>query len=131
MGKMCIVCQTSVEGTKASPVKEDRIIKIIRAIKKQFGLAQMNELYVCVKDLPKQAERRKSFEKSMMIGTVLAGLIGVVLLFSILSSGKIDIWPIVSAVVLAGAVMALPVLRYAPAVSEPLQVDVKKTTKKR
>ncbi|MFH1785556.1 MAG: hypothetical protein ABH842_03940 [Candidatus Micrarchaeota archaeon] len=135
MGKVCVICQTNVDGKEALPIKEDRIITTIRAVKRKFGVAQMNELYVCAKDLQNHSERRKSFEKSMMIATVLAGLILVVIILSIVLSGRLDLWPIISAFILAGAVIALPIFKYTPAVfKEPLvlkQVKKKRPVKKR
>ena len=40
--KVCISCEMDVTGKKAYPIKEDRIIKAVRAVKKAFGIAKMN-----------------------------------------------------------------------------------------
>jgi hypothetical protein len=117
--KVCITCQSDVSAKTAYPIKEDRIIRTIRAVKKTLGIAQMNELYVCKDCLGKHAERRKSFEKSMLFSSVFAGLILVVLLAAIVLSGRFDAWAIVSAFIVAGFILALPVFRYAPAVEAP------------
>lgn len=113
--KVCIACQADVSGKKAVRVKEDRIIKAIRKVKKAFKIAQMNELYVCEKDIPQHLERRRSFEKSLLFASVLGGLILVLVIAVLLLSGKFEIWPIISAFIVAGFIIALPVFKYAPA----------------
>ncbi|VVC04610.1 Uncharacterised protein [Candidatus Bilamarchaeum dharawalense] len=116
MAKVCIMCQANVDGKPgAVAIREDRIITTIRTIKKKLGIAQMNQLYVCQTDLQKHSERRKSFEKSMMIATVLAGVILVIMILAIILSGRLDAWAIVSAFILAGFVIILPVFKYTPA----------------
>ena len=67
--KVCISCQKDMEGKRAVPVKEDRIIRVIRTIKKTLGIAQMNELFVCEIDLEEHVQRRKSFEKDSRLAT--------------------------------------------------------------
>ena len=85
--KICIYTQKSVEGQKAVPIKEDRIIRIIREIKKMVGIAKMNELYVSEPHLEEHKKRRKGFEKQLLFASVLAGLIVVIVLFSLIFSG--------------------------------------------
>ena len=112
--KVCISCQKEVEGKKAIPVKEDRIIRVIRAIKRTFGIAQMNELYVCEDDIKKHIERRRAFEKSMLFASVFAGIILVLVIGALLLSGRFDLWAFVSAFIVGAFVLALPIFRYAP-----------------
>ncbi len=113
--KVCIACQTTVEGKKAIPIKEDRIIRVIRAIKRTFGIAQMNELYVCEEHLKEHKKRRSSFEKSMLFASVLAGIVVIMVLGALLLSGRLEPWPIFSAFVIGVFVLALPLFKYAPA----------------
>lgn len=117
--KVCISCQTDVSSKTAYPIKEDRIIKVIRGVKKALGIAQMNELYVCKDCLPKHNERRKSFEKSMLFASVFAGLVLVILLAAIILSARFDAWAVISAFIVAGFIVVLPVFKYAPAVEAP------------
>ena len=117
--RVCISCQKDVSGKSAYPIKEDRIIRVIRAAKKALGIAQMNELYVCQDCLAKHGERRKSFEKSMLFASVFAGLVLVVLLAAIVLSARFDAWAVVSAFIVAGFILVLPVFKYAPAVEAP------------
>ncbi len=104
-----------VTGKPAVPVKEDRVIRTIRAVKKAFGIAQMNELYVCEADVQKHLDRRRSFEKSMLFASVFSGLIVLILLAALVLSGRFDPFAFVSAIVLALFVLALPLFKYAPA----------------
>lgn len=129
--KVCIYTQESVEGKKAIPVKEDRIIQVIRDIKKVFGIAQMNELYVSEDHVKEHAKRRKSFERSMLFVSVFAGLIVILALFSMVYSGRIDAWAIMSAFVIAAFLLVLPLFKYSPALQweEPKLIG-KKPAKK-
>lgn len=115
--RICIYTQKSVDGQLAVPVRDDRIIKTIRAVKKFFGIAQMNELYVSAPHLEEHKKRRRSFEKSLLFASVFAGLIIVVVLFSLIFSGRFDLWAIASAFIIAGFVLALPLFKYSPAIA--------------
>ncbi|MDD5340723.1 MAG: hypothetical protein PHV13_05795 [Candidatus ainarchaeum sp.] len=117
--RVCISCEADVSGKKAWPIKEDRIIKAVRTVKKALGIARMNELYVCANCLGKHRARRQAFEKSMLFASVLGGLIVIVMLAMVLISGRLDIWAVVSTIVIGAFVMALPLFRYAPAVQMP------------
>jgi len=114
--RVCIVCEKDVEGKRAVPVKEDRVIRLVRAAKRLVGIAKMNDLYVCEADLPKHSERRKGFEKSMLFASVLAALLLVLVLGMIVLSGNFEVWSLVSAFVIAGFVLVLPLFKYTPAV---------------
>lgn len=118
--KVCVSCQSDVEGKKAVKVREDRIIRGIRRLKKALNIAQNNELYVCQDCLPKHMERRKSFERSMLFASVFSGLILVVLVAALLLSGRFDAWAFVSAIIVGGFILALPIFRYAPGVEGTL-----------
>ncbi|MBU0532371.1 hypothetical protein KKB44_02655 [Candidatus Micrarchaeota archaeon] len=118
--KICIACQKNIEGMKAVRVKEDRIIKTIRSIKTLLRIAQMNELYVCESDLPEHKNRRRSFEKSILFASVLAGLLVVVVLVALILSGRFDVWAIISAFIIGTFVLALPLFKYTPSVEETL-----------
>ncbi len=122
--KICIYTQKSVEGKKAIRVKEDRIIRTIRAIKKVFGIAQMNELYVSEEHLEEHKKRRSSFEKGILFASVLAGLILVIVLFSLFLSGRFDLWAIVSAFIIGAFILALPLFKYSPALESDMPVMV-------
>lgn len=114
--KVCVSCQKDVEGKPARKIREDRIIRGIRAIKRALRVAQNNELYVCTDCMPSHTERRKSFEKSMLFASVFAGLILIVLIGAFILSGRFDAWAFVSAFVVAGFILALPIFKYTPAV---------------
>ncbi len=115
--KICIYTQKTVEGAKAIPIKEDRIIRGIRAIKKIFGVAQNNELFVSEAYLQEHTKRRKSFEKSMLFASVLAGLVFIAVLYSIVSTGRFEGLAILSAFVIGGFILSLPLFKYSPGLS--------------
>lgn len=115
---MCVSCQTDVSGRRALPVKEDRIIRAIRAVKKALGIAQMNELYVCEACLPKHNERRRSFEKTLLFASVLAGIMLILLILVPMLSGRFEAWAILSGFVVAGFIVLVPIMfKYVPAVA--------------
>lgn len=113
--RICIYTQKSVEGQLAVPVKDDRVIRTIRTIKRFFGIAQMNELYVSVPHIEEHKKRRSSFEKSLLFASVFAGLIIVAVIVSLVLSGRFDLWAIISAFIISGFVLALPLFKYSPA----------------
>jgi hypothetical protein len=127
--RICIYTQKSVDGQLAVPVRDDRVIKTIRAVKKFFGIAQMNKLYVSVPHLEEHKKRRRGFEKSLLFASVFAGLIIVVVLFSLVLSGRFDLWAIASAFIISGFVLALPLFKYSPAVEmqDPIVVGNSKS----
>ena len=52
----------------------------------------------------------------MLFASVFAGLIGVAVLVMLAFSGRFDLWAIVSAVIMAGFIVLLPLFKYAPAI---------------
>ncbi|MHA2067589.1 MAG: hypothetical protein ACXABY_24760 [Candidatus Thorarchaeota archaeon] len=135
--KVCVSCQSDVEGKKALRVKEDRIIRSIRTVKRFFNIAQLNELYVCEDDIKKHMERRRSFEKSLLFASVFAGIIFVLVVAVLIMSGNFDMWAFVSAFIVGGFLLVLPIFKYAPAlegkdaVIVPRSREPKKAPKKR
>ncbi len=140
--RICIYTQESVVGIKAARIKEDRIIRSIRTIKKIFGIAQMNELYVSEEHIAEHKKRRKSFEKSMLFASVFAGLILLIVLVSPFFSGRFDLWAVISAFIIALFILALPLFKYSPALesdvcavvgAEPAEMEkpAKKVSKKK
>jgi len=115
--RICIVCQEDVSGRRAVKVKEDRIIKAIRKIKQTFNIATNNELYVSEECIPKHKERRRAFERSMLSFGILAAIIVVLMLSSIVLSGKFDLGMIISAFLIGGFILLFALIfKYTPAV---------------
>lgn len=113
--KVCIVCQKDVEGRKAVRVKEDRIIQTIRKVKQALKIAQNNELYVCEEDIKTHQERRRGYERNVLLAAVLAGIIIVLLIFTLIVSGKFNPWTFLAGIVLCLVILAFPFFRYSPA----------------
>ncbi|MFH0885398.1 MAG: hypothetical protein V1861_06845 [Candidatus Micrarchaeota archaeon] len=115
--KMCVSCQLDVEGKKAFPIAEDRVIRILRAVKKALRIAQMNKLFVCEACMPKHMERRRSFEKTMLFASVLAGIMLLIMIIAPILSGRFEALAFVSGFIVAGFIVLLPVMfKYVPAV---------------
>jgi len=123
--RICIVCQEDVSGKRAVKVKEDRIIKAIRKIKQTFNIATNNELYVSEECIPKHKERRRTFERSMLFFGILAAIIVVLMLSSIVLSGKFDLGMIISAFLIGGFILLFALIfKYTPAVEGEVAVAV-------
>ena len=119
--KMCVACQTDIAGRRAVPVREDRIIRIIRTVKRALGIAQMNQLFVCEPCMAKHTERRRSFEKTLLFATVLAGIMLILLLLVPILSGRFDAWAFVSGIIVACIIVLVPIMfKYVPAVEGPV-----------
>lgn len=123
--KVCVDCQKEVAGKRAVKVKEDRVIKTIRAIKRLFKISKENELYVCEEDIEKHIERRKSYEKTMLFFTVLAGIVVLLLLITIIVSGRIELWTIASSLMVGVLLLVFSLIfKYVPAMegTEPVML---------
>jgi F0F1-type ATP synthase assembly protein I len=117
--KICVECQEDVSGKRAVRIKEDRIIRLIRAAKQKLNIAANNELYVCEKDIDKHVKRRKEFEKNMLFFSILAGVIVLLMLGTMLLSGRFDPWLIVSSLLIGIFILLFAVVfKYAPAVED-------------
>ncbi|MFH0737143.1 MAG: hypothetical protein V1827_00670 [Candidatus Micrarchaeota archaeon] len=117
--KVCVSCEADVSGKSAVPIKEDRIVGTIRAVKKALGVAQNNELYVCSSCMPKHIERRRSFEKTMFLSSIFAGIVVFLIFLSPFLSGRFDLMAVVSGVIVAIFILMLPIFKYAPGVGQP------------
>lgn len=117
--RICIVCQKEVAGKSAYPVKEDFIIRTIRGFKQTFRVAANNELYVCEDDLEAHREKRKSFEHSLIFFGVLSAAVVILLIGTILFSGRFDIFAILSAIIIGFFILLFAVVfKYAPAMEK-------------
>ena len=117
--RVCIVCQNDVSGKKAVPVQEDAVIRSIRRVKQALRIAKNDELYVCDDDLARHREKRKSFERSMIFFGVLSAAVVLLLIGTIVLSGKLDIFAILSAFMIGAFILLFSVLfKYAPNLRE-------------
>ena len=121
--KVCVDCQKDVSGMRAVKIKEDRIIDFIRKVKRALKISRENELYVCYTCLPIHKEKRKSFEKTMLIFSVVAALILLLMLATTLISGRFELWAIVSGLLIIALLLVFSLIfRYAPAAVETAPV---------
>jgi hypothetical protein len=117
--KVCISCEADVSGKKAYPIKEDRVIRTLRKLKKALGIAKMNDLYVCESCLEKHKIHRQSFEKNRLLAIVCGSLIIIALLGMLILSGRLNPWAALSIIIIGAFVMLLPFFTYTPAVQLP------------
>lgn len=117
MSKVCVDCQQDVAGKRAIKVREDRVIRLIRSVKRLLKISKENELYICENCFAKHEERRKSFEKTMLVFAVVAALIIILMVFTIILSGRIELWAIASGVLIIVLLALFSVIfKYVPAV---------------
>jgi predicted nucleic acid-binding Zn ribbon protein len=121
--KVCIVCQKDISGKNAVTVKEDSIIRAIRTFKQFFHIAANNELYVCSDDIQVHEKRRGEFERSMIFFGVLSALVVIVLIGTLLLSGRFDIFAFISAIVRGVFILLLSVVfKYSPALEKDIDL---------
>jgi uncharacterized membrane protein len=121
--KVCIICQKDIAGKSAVPIKEDAIIKTIRSFKQFFHIAANNELYVCADDMIVHEERRKSFERSMIFFGVISSIVVILLIGTLLLSGRFDIFAFVSAILIGIFILLLSIVfKYSPAVEKDIDL---------
>jgi hypothetical protein len=114
MAKVCIICEKEPQpGTNYYRVKDDAVIRVIRAIKQRFGVARNNELCVDQGCLPKYRERRKRFERNMVFYVALGVILFVLINGVQAMAGMFSLVAFVASVFLALLIAALAVLNYA------------------
>ncbi len=117
--KKCIICGKEVSGWNAARVKEDSIIASIRKIKQVLGVAQGNELYVCESDLRNHAEKRKKFERNVVISSTIAILVVLIIIGIPLLAGKFELITFFSSITIGILIIAVEILfEYTPAVGQ-------------
>ena len=129
--KVCIMCHQELNSaaTGAVRVKEDVVIRAIRSVKKVFRAAQNNELFVCQNDLEKHQEKRKRFEKEMLIISAIAVIIVILLSGLPALAGRFQLSVFMSSIFIAVLVILFAVVfRYAPAVEGTTGIAAKTTT---
>lgn len=114
MARVCWICEKEVpEGT---PIKNDIMIRFIREMKRKMGILKGNELVVCPTHLAAYSEKRKKFERNLVLYATAAVLIAIGLpIFPLLAGAEFNPVVIVFAILLAAAVFALSLLNYVPA----------------
>jgi len=113
--KICIECEKNVEGMKAVKIKEDNVIAAIRKIKRAIRAAKENDLYVCEEHVKQHIERRKSFQKALILFGIAAVLIFILGLISMILSGNFNVIGFIAAVVISIFLILFAILfKYTP-----------------
>lgn len=138
MGPVCINCEKEGPGT---PVKEDWVIRGIRSVKQRLNIARNAQLVVCADCLEKHEEKRKKFEKNLVMYAGIAVILTFLLLaFALFFGSNTDLWAILRILFLGACLVALFVVlaffHYVPAVQGAggkklgIKAGVKKEEKK-
>ncbi|MGB9719596.1 MAG: hypothetical protein ACPL06_03315 [Candidatus Anstonellales archaeon] len=133
MAKVCIICGNEIKGEGAYRVKEDIVIEWLRRIKKKFGIAKNNELFVCKDDYDKYKDKRKQFERNFMFASALAAAILLLLIIVPIFFGSLpSLSGIFFGLVVGVFLILMALLSYLPAVEgEKEGVEEKAKKKKR
>ena len=116
MTKKCIICQNDIVDKNALRVKEDFVIATIRKIKTVLGVATGNELYVCVKDIETHQKKRKAYEQSIIVFTIIGAVVFVFLIALPILSGRFDLMFIAASLFSSGLIIIIPIFfKYVPA----------------
>jgi len=114
MARVCWLCEKEVSG--GTPLRNDVVIRFIREWKRKFGILKGNELVVCPEHLAKYAEKRKKFERNLVLYATAAVLIAVGLpALPLLLGAPFQATTICFSFLLAAMVLALSILNYVPA----------------
>ena len=71
---ICVICRQEKKGDK---VEDDIYLETMRKIKNKLNIAANNTLVVCKDCLPKADEKRKRFERTIMVWGILMSLLFV------------------------------------------------------
>ncbi len=114
MARVCWICEKEVpEGTE---IKVDTVIRFIREMKRKLGILKGNDLVVCPAHLAAYAEKRKKFERNLVLYATGAVLLAVgIPIFPLLMGASFNPVVICFSFVLAAAVLGLSMLNYVPA----------------
>ncbi len=119
MAKICIICEKEPQG-RAYRVKDDAVIKAIRALKQKLGVAKNNELYVDDACLPTYREKRKGFERNLAFYSAIAVIVFVAVNALPLFYGRFSVSTFIASVFLSAIIVGLAVVNYsAPPIEEP------------
>jgi Flp pilus assembly protein TadB len=117
---VCIIGHETVRG-KASRVKDDRVLNLMKAAKQKLGMKlKNNRLFVCEKHKEEYMKKRKGFERNVLLLSALAAVFFVIIFVVNLSSG--DVADILRALLL-GVLLVLMVpifliFTYVPAIED-------------
>ncbi|MEW5996651.1 MAG: hypothetical protein AB1657_03585 [Candidatus Micrarchaeota archaeon] len=114
MPRVCWICEREVE--EGTPLKTDVVIRFIREMKRKLGILKGNELVVCPEHLAKYAEKRKKFERNLVLYATGAVLIAIGLpILPLLAGAPFQPAAVCFSFLLGAMVLALSILNYVPA----------------
>jgi len=91
---ICVICRQEKKGDK---VEDDIYLETMRKIKNKLNIAANNTLVVCKDCLPKADEKRKRFERTIMVWGILMSLLFV--MFMLMSPTLLSIFLSIVAII--------------------------------
>lgn len=120
--KACIICQKDLLSGRAAKVKEDFVISTIRKIKQMLNIARNKELYVCENDLKTQQDKRKAYERDLIVFSIVAAIVFLLLIAAPLLSGRFEISFLFASLFLSALIILIPVFfKYTPAIDSNME----------
>jgi len=115
VAKVCIICEKEVAG--GMRVEDDFVIRAIRSVKRRFGWAKNNELYVCHGCHDAYRKKRANYERDLAIHVILAAVVLVATAALPLFGGGFNIASLVLGVLLAAIIIGLSLFSHIPKAS--------------
>ncbi|MCX8197596.1 MAG: hypothetical protein N3F07_00140 [Candidatus Micrarchaeota archaeon] len=116
MAKVCIICEK--EAAQGLVVEDDAVIIAIRKVKNMLGVAKNNQLMVCDLCAESYKRKRESYERNIVIHTIIAALVLLAFILLPLFTSGFSIWSLVMGVVLAGVIMGFSLFSHVPKASQ-------------
>ena len=115
MAKYCVVCFKEKDGYK---IYDDAVIRTIRGIKQRLGIAKNNTLVVCRGCLEEHRKKRKSYEKTLIIHIVLAGVVLVAFVLLPLLTTGFSLAAVGLGIILAALIAGMAVFSHHPKLAD-------------
>ena len=130
MARICWICEREVAG--GAPIKDDKVIRFIRSIKKKLGILKGNELVVCEEHIDQYKEKRRRFEKNLVLYATAAVILAVGLpLIPLILGGGFQLQTVCFSFILGAMILALSILNYVPALGKAKEKAAPRKRKKR
>ncbi|MEM3362560.1 MAG: hypothetical protein QXG16_04590 [Candidatus Anstonellaceae archaeon] len=127
MARVCIICEKEIlEGYR---VKESAILNFIKKIKSSLKILKNNELYVCSNCLEEYKKRKKKFNNTLVLNSVVGILLLVALvIIPLVFNQEIRLDGFVVMIFLMGFLFLISLFSYVPDIEEQKQTFSQNTS---